>query len=155
MLFILFMKFYIILLITSRAFASHSIEDFGAVPNVPDIDVARKNSEAFLKAINAANEDPIDRVALVPVANLWFVFNVTASNLFNVTIRIEGALMISNNITEWENIMGHPTAQHFRLAMLMITVNKSNRKIFVYEIASEILWANFFLIIIKKKSAPI
>uniref|UniRef100_A0A914EP65 Polygalacturonase n=1 Tax=Acrobeloides nanus TaxID=290746 RepID=A0A914EP65_9BILA len=95
-------------LILDLALSFHSIDDYGAIPNVNSNDAAHANTMAMVKALSAANQDPSDREVLLPKGNTYYVFNMTATNLVNVIFRIEGTYIVSDNISEWENIMGHP-----------------------------------------------
>uniref|UniRef100_A0A914CHI5 Uncharacterized protein n=1 Tax=Acrobeloides nanus TaxID=290746 RepID=A0A914CHI5_9BILA len=106
----MFIRFIIFSAIFIHAFA-HSIEDFGAVSNDSSNEAAYKNTQAIGDAFAAANQDPNDRTVLLPSGKTFYFFNVSGTNLSSVTLRIEGVFVVSNNITEWENIMGPQPAR--------------------------------------------
>jgi polygalacturonase len=83
------------------ASAEHSILDYGGIPSATDNDSCWTNSAALTAAILAANSSSSDRVALVPAGYSFYIFEVEASYLQDVTIRIDGDLLVSNNITAW------------------------------------------------------
>ena len=84
----------------------YSIVEYGGVANVSTNEVALQNSAALLQTIFAANSSSTDRVVLIPPNLFFFIFDVSVSNIYNVTIKIEGGLVISNNITEWATQTG-------------------------------------------------
>ena len=98
-------KFVLVLcisLLCYQSYAAYSIVDYGAVPNVNSNEAAWTNSVALTAAILAANNSVTDdRTALIPANYSFYIFEVEVSKLFNITIEIDGTLLISNNITAW------------------------------------------------------
>jgi polygalacturonase len=82
-----------------------SILQFGAVPNSNTNAAALANSQAIMSALYAANKSD-DREALVPAGLSFYIFNSTLYNLYNVTLRIDGELLLSNNLSAWPNASG-------------------------------------------------
>ena len=78
-----------------------SIVDFGAIPNDGSNEACYANSRAIENALNTANAS--GGTVLVPEGTTFHVFTSQLSSLHNVTFRIDGSLVISNNITEWSN----------------------------------------------------
>ena len=93
----------VIISLANSGMAAHSISDFGAVPNDPSNSAAAANSLALQKALVAANTSVTDRVALVPAGDSFYYFWVKVNYLVNVTLQIDGTILISNNLTatEW------------------------------------------------------
>ena len=87
----------------SLALAAHSVSDFGAVANNSSNPAASANTLALQKALVAANTSNTDRVALVPHAHSFYYFWLKIDYLVNVTLQIDGTLLVSNNLsaTEW------------------------------------------------------
>lgn len=87
----------------SLALAAHSVSDFGAVANNSSNSAASANTLALQKALVAANTSNTDRVALVPHAHSFYYFWLKIDYLVNVTLQIDGTLLVSNNLsaTEW------------------------------------------------------
>jgi len=82
-----------------ESYAQHSIDSFGAIPNINTYSIALANGLALAKAITIANSSTsigIDRVVLVP-ANVYSFLPSTSTfyNLIDVTLKIEGTLNIS------------------------------------------------------------
>jgi polygalacturonase len=77
------------------------ILSYGAVPNDASNQACYANSHAIEKALNAANAS--GETVLVPGEMTFHVFTSQVSFLHNVTFRVDGTLVISNNITEWTN----------------------------------------------------
>jgi hypothetical protein len=81
-----------------------SITDFGGVPFDSSNGASATNAAAFFKTILAANASDSDRVAEVPAGQNFTVFSLPGiSNLINVSIVINGALIVNDNLTapEW------------------------------------------------------
>eukprot|EP01102_Stenamoeba_stenopodia_P022513 TRINITY_DN9415_c0_g1_i1.p1 TRINITY_DN9415_c0_g1~~TRINITY_DN9415_c0_g1_i1.p1 ORF type:complete len:524 (-),score=106.39 TRINITY_DN9415_c0_g1_i1:119-1690(-) len=83
-----------------------SIDDYGAVANDSSNEAAWANVAAIEKAAQMANYSSSSSAAtagvvLVPAPNKYFIFNIQLTNLFNVTLAIEGQLVMSNNMSAW------------------------------------------------------
>lgn len=79
--------------------ASHSIDDYGAVPNDLSEKAATANSAAMVAALKAANTTANDRTVLVPPGKSYYYFVVRSDYLQDVTLQVEGVLLASNNIS--------------------------------------------------------
>ena len=86
-----------------------SIEDFGAIDGPESWDVASQNSDAFLKALTAANESSTDRTILFPANKTYFLINNNFDGFKDVEIQVSG---IAKFIDE---IMSYPTEDEFHL----------------------------------------
>lgn len=88
--------------------ACADIREFGAISGDSSDATATVNSAAILKAILAANASSTDRTVLVPAGLNFTVFNTSISNVNDVTLQIDGVLVVSNNIsnTNWVNNNG-------------------------------------------------
>ena len=80
---------------------SHSILDYGAVPNDPSNKAGWTNTLAIQSCLRAANQPGNDRLCFIPEDKKFYIFNAEVSQLHNITMQIDGTLVISNNITEW------------------------------------------------------
>mmetsp|Transcript_35007 Transcript_35007/g.25488 ORF Transcript_35007/g.25488 Transcript_35007/m.25488 type:complete len:167 (-) Transcript_35007:1197-1697(-) len=88
----------------SIASASHSILDYGAIPDLTDTDTAYANAYAFNKAIEAANAGTsADRVVLVPANYTFTLMPVHVDHLYNFVLTINGTILASEDNINWEN----------------------------------------------------
>lgn len=127
-----------------------SIDDFGAISNENSIEAAYKNSKAIVDAAKFANKNQTDREILIPPGKVFVVFNITLENLFNVTLRIDGILMTSNNIDEWESLFpldrhvedaGHPACLLVVVKMILWSKNfSSGNQIEIFLLKCRCLW---------------
>ena len=81
-----------------------SILDFGGIPGDGSDAASVVNAKAWLQTIRAANASSAgDRVALIPANYNFTVFPIVVSGVFNVTLQVDGRLMVNNNISalEW------------------------------------------------------
>jgi polygalacturonase len=93
----------------------HNIIDHGAVHNKTDTDAAFLNSEAFLKAVKAANFSQVDREVYVPSGdNMHFTFMpVEIQNVNNITFTIDGTILVSTDNQNWPNYDGQDAVHDF------------------------------------------
>ena len=77
--------------------ARHDIRDYGAVPNDESFKAEMLNQAAFEIAIEAANatESMSDREVYVPGNMTFNMFPIDSSNLYNLTITIDGTVRMS------------------------------------------------------------
>eukprot|EP00010_Vexillifera_abyssalis_P005421 CAMPEP_0201552490 /NCGR_PEP_ID=MMETSP0173_2-20130828/16750_1 /ASSEMBLY_ACC=CAM_ASM_000268 /TAXON_ID=218659 /ORGANISM="Vexillifera sp., Strain DIVA3 564/2" /LENGTH=422 /DNA_ID=CAMNT_0047962987 /DNA_START=94 /DNA_END=1362 /DNA_ORIENTATION=- len=75
------------------------------MPNDASNSVAKKNANLLKEALLAANASSTDRSVVIDEE--YYIFNVTMSNLFNVTLTLNGKLIASNNISAWPK---HPSS---------------------------------------------
>jgi polygalacturonase len=92
--------------------AYQSITDFGALADENSNSAAAINSHALGKALYAANASSTDRVAYVPAGSSFYIFMTNASNLYNVTLRVDGTLIVSNNLTAFPTQHDHSSTLH-------------------------------------------
>lgn len=95
-------KFMLVALFSALAHVSscyHSIADYGAIPNNPSESAAVSNSHALQKVLVAANTSTTDRTVLIPRGQSYYYFWVRVDNLVNVTIQVDGILLVSNNVS--------------------------------------------------------
>ena len=85
--------------LANLAMAAHSIANFGAVPNNPSDSAAAANTLAIQKALVAANTSATDREVLVPAGGSYYYYWLKVDYLVNVTLQIDGTILVSNNIT--------------------------------------------------------
>lgn len=91
----------LVLLFSHFCVCDQSILSYGAIAGDSSNDAGWTNSAAFTKALLAANSSNTDRTVLIPANNEFYIFEVEVSNLFNITITIDGNLYVSNNISAW------------------------------------------------------
>ena len=89
----------VIFSLANLAMAAHSIANLGAVPNNPSDSAAAANTLALQKALVAANASATDREVLVPAGGSYYYYWLKVDYLVNVTLRIDGTILVSNNIT--------------------------------------------------------
>lgn len=80
--------------------ASHSIVSFGAVAGDSSTEVAFNNSRAIESALAAASPDD---VVVVPAGDPFYVSATSAAGMRDVTLRLEGQLLASDDIAAWPN----------------------------------------------------
>jgi polygalacturonase len=78
-----------------------SVLSFGAVPNDPSDKASTANTVAFSAALRAADAGP-DSTVLVPGGMTFSIFSVRTPNLTDVTLSIQGQVLVNNNITAWK-----------------------------------------------------
>lgn len=77
-----------------------NIEDFGAVHGVQTWEVALKNAEAFVAALESANAG-VDRTIVFGSQKTYYMYAVNGSNLMDLHIRIDGTIVYSDEIKRW------------------------------------------------------
>lgn len=86
------------------AVGSLSITNYGAVPELSTEAASRTNVAALLSAFSAANTTgATDRTVLVPPGN-FYILNATLIGLFNVSLVIEGTLLLNANRSLWPQV---------------------------------------------------
>lgn len=88
--------------------AAHSVLDFGAVPTEVECDTvsAFSNTNAFLKAVQAANSSADDRVVHIPAlpaGQKLFMMPLLMENLHNVSFIVDGMVVASSDNINWPN----------------------------------------------------
>jgi hypothetical protein len=78
-----------------------SIDDFGAIKNIHTLNAAKANTQAFNLALLAANSSTTDRTILIPANNEYLMLNVGGSDLYDLTIQLDGKLIFSDDIDSW------------------------------------------------------
>ncbi|KNC52979.1 uncharacterized protein AMSG_09154 [Thecamonas trahens ATCC 50062] len=88
-----------------------SIEAYGAVEGKASNEAAWSNARAVMATAKAVNEGVhgSDRVVEVPAGGTFYIFNATMSGLKDVTFVIDGTLVVSNNISAWQDIANKPS----------------------------------------------
>jgi len=80
------------------------------VANDASNEAAWANTAAIQKAFQSANDSypgsAEDRVVLVPSGSAYYVFNVVVVDIHNVSLVIDGSLVMSNNISAWPTANG-------------------------------------------------
>jgi len=90
----------LVALIGLPACLAFSITDFGGVPFDSSDATAALNTAALFKTVQAANDSATDRLAEIPAGQNFTVFCVPPlSGLNNVTIAVNGGLIVSDNLT--------------------------------------------------------
>ena len=81
-----------------------SIDAFGAVAGVNTEAAAVKNSAAIVSALQAADKAGKggDHVVVVPQGSTYYIFNSSVAGLTDVTLEIEGTLILNNNRDVWK-----------------------------------------------------
>lgn len=87
--------------------ALKSIRAYGAIPNDSSDEASWANSRAFTQAIHDANNADDDRVAHVPEGDVYYMFYIEHTNLTNLTVRIDGTLVLNDNRTAWPKDSPH------------------------------------------------
>lgn len=113
-LFLLFLSFPLL------CFSANSILDYGALPSDLSNSACWTNSKAITKTIMAANASS-DNVVLIPANYSFCYFYVEVYNIYNVTMQIDGTLVISNNITEWPKSLNHTLASFYFYQSAFVT----------------------------------
>jgi len=88
--------------------AAHSVIDYGANATEIECDTpsAFSNTNAFLKAVQAANTSDVDRVVLIPKLpqnQKLYMMPILMENLHNVTFQIDGEVVASSDHINWPN----------------------------------------------------
>jgi len=87
-------------LLISQVASIANILDFGAIPSTNTNEAAETNAVALQKAFYAANSSPTsDRIVLIPESKEFYIFAAEVFNVHDITIQLDGRLVISNNIT--------------------------------------------------------
>eukprot|EP01116_Phalansterium_solitarium_P003427 TRINITY_DN14251_c0_g1_i1.p1 TRINITY_DN14251_c0_g1~~TRINITY_DN14251_c0_g1_i1.p1 ORF type:complete len:447 (+),score=149.96 TRINITY_DN14251_c0_g1_i1:347-1687(+) len=81
------------------AATAFSIDDFGAVAGDSSTEAALVNTAAITKAIIAANSTDADRTVVVPGGKTYYFMPVNATYLRDVTIQLDGHLVLPANIS--------------------------------------------------------
>ena len=81
-----------------------SIDAFGAVAGVNTEAAAVKNSAAIVSALQAADKAGKggDHVVVVPQGSTYYIFNSSVAGLTDITLEIEGTLILNNNRDVWK-----------------------------------------------------
>lgn len=85
-----------------------SIDDFGAIKNIRTLKAAEINSNAFQEALLAANSSSSDRTVLIPAGNEYTLLQIYSTDLYDITIQLDGTLIFSDEIQAWSE---DPTGQ--------------------------------------------
>ena len=85
---------------------SHSILDFGAVPDDYDTTTAFANSKALERTFEAANKSSHDRVVRIPPGLTFFIGPTLVTGIRDLNFRIEGTLRINNDVDAWPAMNG-------------------------------------------------
>lgn len=93
------MRSLVVLACVAACASAFNIMQFGAVPGDSSDSAASANSVALLKTFLAANASASDRVVLIPATQNFTIFTVALANLTDITVQLEGTLMVSNNIS--------------------------------------------------------
>ena len=93
----------LILFLAVTSLAAHDIRDYGALADDDSLEAERKNQQAFTTAIIQANytEAEADREVIVPAGFTFHMLSVKASYISNLTITIDGTLMVSKRHQKW------------------------------------------------------
>lgn len=80
-----------------------SIDHFGADADDNSFRAAQANSRAIQRAFLAANRLPTfaDRTVEVPAGSTYYILNSTMSELHDVTLQLDGTLMLFNRLEAW------------------------------------------------------
>lgn len=76
------------------------------------------NGQALLKAFQQADaaSEPAERVVIVDAGKNFSFFNATVAGLTDVTLQVDGALVVSDNLTAWPAPGGAEAALYFQSA---------------------------------------
>ena len=78
---------------------ARSIFDFGAIAN--SIHATQINSKAIELALLSANQNLTDRVVEIDAGYDFYILTSAIFDVHNVTLKIDGNLLVSNNLSEW------------------------------------------------------
>lgn len=77
-----------------------TIDQYGGIKNIKTKKVAEINSESFRLALSVANSSE-DRTVIIPAGNEYYLYGVSSTDLFDITIQLDGKLTFSDDITSW------------------------------------------------------
>lgn len=81
---------------------AHNIVDYGALEDSTENTTrAFINSQALTQAIIAANSSLDDRTVVIPSNQSFVMMPVAVSNLWNVTLLIDGTIFASQDYQSW------------------------------------------------------
>jgi polygalacturonase len=92
---------------------SNTIDQFGAIKNVNTWNAALRNSEALISAMYAANSST-DRVVIIPAGHVYYMSNTTFFHLYDITLRVEGELIFSDDVLKWSNARNENSCLYFQ-----------------------------------------
>lgn len=97
----------IFLSLLNRLLAVHNLDDYGgqATTTEPDVRVAKANSDALIKMLNASNSDANDRIAFVP-NKVYYFSAIQVDDLHDIVFQVDGILRAHSNIREWPKDQG-------------------------------------------------
>lgn len=76
------------------------LEDFGGVAGVQTVEVADKNADAFLKALQFANSSD-DRTVEIPDGSSYYMSGLVIEDIMNVRIEFSGEFVIQDHLKSW------------------------------------------------------
>mmetsp|Transcript_111683 Transcript_111683/g.240812 ORF Transcript_111683/g.240812 Transcript_111683/m.240812 type:complete len:467 (+) Transcript_111683:43-1443(+) len=80
---------------------SFSVDDFGAIRDVDSAMAATRNAQAFQKALMAAVSSETDREVLIPEFGVYFFSGISAYDVSDITVRVDGTLRFSDDFALW------------------------------------------------------
>lgn len=83
-----------------------SIDQFKSRPGDTSLEAALANSFAITAAILAANASLSDRTAVIPEGEIYYIFPVSLTGIYDVTVEIRGTVSALDDISNW------PTAEN-------------------------------------------
>lgn len=101
-----FSSIAVTLLVLSVISILHALnfDDFGAIANVERWDIALRNADALLKAINAANSSTTnDRTIIISSGKTYYMYATNITDIHDITIQLDGKLKYSDDIQNYPN----------------------------------------------------
>ena len=78
-----------------------SVDDFGAIENVASYEVAVHNSNAFYKAVLAANSNADDRTVVFPAGKVYYLANSSMDGLHDMKIQVDATVRFNDEINSY------------------------------------------------------